>query len=242
MAYYRCVGGSASGNIDINVTLYGAKGDNITIADGDGTVIATAIFGSDEISKVVTLSVPRNDSVIYRFISNIAKALDGTQNDYRKDVVIDRNTTEVKVMPDKAVYWYGNECEDISGGWTRDGYEFSSGWTGTVTKENNYITLTSTNQYSIIGTANKVNMDDVAKVYVDINVISISRPAENRFYFAYAPDAKTGSPVGIVNKSDLTTGNHILNFDAPGADHYIETFMRGGGYYFNYRVNRVWMI
>lgn len=225
---------------DVTLTLIGAKEDKITIYDTNGDVVQRVTFDSGTTQKNVTLTIMSGGEDL-TFVSSVAKDTTSGTSNYSKTVSVDTSTTSVKVMPEKSLYWYGNECTDLTGGWTTDGYQFSSGWTGSVTKENSYITLSSTNQYSIVGTTNKVNMDNVSKAYININVVSLGSASENWFTFGYAPDEKTGSPNGLTKKTDLTTGNHILNFDATSGNHYIETYMRGGGYSFNYRVIRVWL-
>lgn len=34
------------------------------------------------------------------------------------ECTIDRDTSDVYIMPEGALYWYGNECTDVTGGWS----------------------------------------------------------------------------------------------------------------------------
>lgn len=70
----------------------------------------------------------------YTLESTVAYEPDGNLSTemYSKQVKVDANTIEVKVMPDGALYWYGYEgdgCEELSSanGWTPDsGYSFQT--------------------------------------------------------------------------------------------------------------------
>lgn len=92
------------------VTIKGGKEDKIKIFDGV-TLLKTVIFETDKISKKVKL--PTNK--LLTFTSTKFKY--GDDNTYfSKNATIVENCT-IKVMPEGALYWYGNECEDLTGGW-----------------------------------------------------------------------------------------------------------------------------
>lgn len=107
MAYFRCVG-SVKDTITLTLTVHGAKGDNIGIYDENLDIIGSAIFDADATSKLISIEIHPNKE--YAFISTVAKATDGSTLNYSKSVLLDKNTTDVYVMPDNALYWYGNEC------------------------------------------------------------------------------------------------------------------------------------
>ena len=84
------------------------------------------------------------------------------------------DTADVYVMPEGALYWYGNECTWITGGWTT----YPRGWSWcrsqpdyvqlkspTLTKAANYMnpTITSSNSYGAIGMVAPKNIPDISK-------------------------------------------------------------------------------
>ena len=57
---------------------------------------------------------------------------------------IDRDTTDLYVMPEGAIYWYGNECTWITGGWSIFlAKSQTANSFGTVTKKTNYFYINS---------------------------------------------------------------------------------------------------
>lgn len=113
MAYFRCVGGNIRPEKTINLTLHGAKGDNIGIYDEDYSIIGSAIFDADATEKTITIDIIPNKQ--YAFISTVAKALDGSTTNYSKTVLLTQDPIqEVNVFPDGALYWYGNKINSAA--------------------------------------------------------------------------------------------------------------------------------
>ncbi len=86
----------------------------------------------------------------------------GSVSGYSRTVSINKSTTDVYVMPEGALYWYGNECSDITGGWSADGYNLNSSSypNGLITptkNTNNFYLPSGTWKQSIIGTVNTIN-------------------------------------------------------------------------------------
>ena len=116
----------------ITVTLYSATGDTLTYTDADG-VQKTAVFDSNSSSKEVELTIIPSGIPI-TFTSSIADDISNWQPTYdyygrllggyySKTVTVDSSTTEIKVMPDGALWWYGYQSinwEDCttSNGWS----------------------------------------------------------------------------------------------------------------------------
>lgn len=97
--------------IQQTVTIYSAKEDTISYVDIDGAT-QTITFASGESSKQVTIEIEASGSSI-TFTSGVAKDPSNLSNDYSKTVTITSNTTEVYIMPDGAIYWYGNEIVEM---------------------------------------------------------------------------------------------------------------------------------
>ncbi len=108
--------------IQQTVTIHSAKEDTISYTDIDGAT-QTITFASGETSKQVSITI-EPDGNSFTFTSSVAKDPNNLSNDYSKTVTVDENTTDVYVMPDNALYWWGNMAN--SGGFTDRGGSASS--------------------------------------------------------------------------------------------------------------------
>ena len=96
----------------VGITLEGGKGDEVAIYEGS-TLLKTVTFGTNEITA--TTDVPLNEAITF----TSTKFKYGDDNTYfSKTITVTTAGETVKVMPDGALYWYGNECTDITGGWS----------------------------------------------------------------------------------------------------------------------------
>ena len=91
------------------------------------------------------------------------------------ECTIDRDTTDVYVMPEHALYWYGNECTWLTGGWNK----IISGNYSTLTSNQQglYLSCTTISEqdYSCAITKNKVNVNSYTvfnTLYKAITVLS----------------------------------------------------------------------
>ena len=105
----------------LSFTVYGAVNDNITIKNSSGTVVANVVFASGQKSKSISIYAEEGN---YTFISSIAKDTTNGTSAYAKTVYINHSTSRVNVYPDRAIYWYGNEISESTGGW--ENYEIIS--------------------------------------------------------------------------------------------------------------------
>ena len=138
--------------IQQTVTIYSAKEDTISYVDIDGAT-QTITFASGETSKQVTIEIEPSGSSI-TFTSGVAKDPSDLSNYYSKTVTIDSNTTDVYLMPDNTLYWYGYLSDNIEDITTANGWATESGWTlnGATSWNTNSITETSgTRTHSGIG-------------------------------------------------------------------------------------------
>lgn len=123
-----CNGISTTVNVVLSYTAQLAVTKTITV---HGAVGATISFTDLVGSKTVTLDSNGEGSVSITYIpedtitftdTNVAKDFNNLSNVYTKDVELDANTTEVYVMPDNALYWWGflKNCEACIGsnGWS----------------------------------------------------------------------------------------------------------------------------
>ena len=110
---------------DLTVIMYGSVEDTISFTDAAG-ISHSEVFASGQSSKLVTFKINPSGSTSITFTSAVAKDPDDLTADYSKSVTITDVTTEIKVMPDNALYWWGyqsDNCEEIStaNGWVSGG-------------------------------------------------------------------------------------------------------------------------
>ena len=88
---------------NITVTILGGASEKITISGlGGSPSVTTNSNGSVSYSLI---------KGTYTFTGSVSK------QSFSQTVTSD--TTKVYVMPEGALYWYGNECTWVTGGWTR---------------------------------------------------------------------------------------------------------------------------
>ena len=124
------------------VTVYGGAYETITI-DGYYGSFTTGTDGS--CSHVVPI-----DTI----------TLTGSVSGQSFTRTVTSGTTEVKVMPEGALYWYGNECTDKTGGWSIfSGRSQTASSFGEIVKNTNYIQTnqTTNNIYDGIVSKNKID-------------------------------------------------------------------------------------
>ena len=90
----------------ITVTMYSAVEDTVTFTDKAG-VAYTETFATGQSSKSVSFYINSSGSSSITFTSSVAKNPDNLSEPYSKTVTITSATTEIRVMPSGAIYWYG---------------------------------------------------------------------------------------------------------------------------------------
>ena len=100
--------GSGSGGyvfINVNVTMYGAVGAVITYTDANGSQTQT-LDSTGKKTNVIISVMPSSPTIVFTD-TTVAKDPDNLSNNYTKSVTITDSTTNIYVMPDNALYWYG---------------------------------------------------------------------------------------------------------------------------------------
>ena len=198
--------------IQQTVTIYSAKEDTISYVDIDGAT-QTITFASSESSKQVAIEIELEGSSI-TFTSGVAKDPSNLSNYYSKTVTITSNTTEVYLMPDNTLYWYGYEGDNYqtcnsANGWSLSGLTFED-----VTKSTNYIDLNSSANLKVsgIGTKNAVSA-------TKINIIATGIAARSGIY----------GDVSTSASKDITYRTAVINLDSSNIKYY-STSISGNNY------------
>lgn len=164
-------------------TIHAGASEKITI-DGYGGSFTTNADGT------VNHVLPLGELTFHGSVSG---------NSFTRTVT--KETTDVKVMPDGALYWYGNECTDITGGfesciWRKNSTSVDIGF---AKNTNDLYTKVYLYDYGTTHagwvTHDKINTKSFSKIYM---LVSTKISGETKFV-----------GVGIVNSKDTINGSTI---------------------------------
>lgn len=144
----------------VSVTVYSAVGDTITYTD-IYSVSRMITLDADSDHATASIDILPSGSTL-TFTSSIAKNPDDLSSAYSKSVTITDATTEIKVMPDKVLYWWGykdSNCEEISA---------SNGWSGTTMETPTY----NRNDISLVSTSGVSGMASKTKIQGTVNAVT----------------------------------------------------------------------
>lgn len=148
----------------IEVDLYSAASDTVSFTDETGSKTATTDSTGKSEGVSITYSRFKNNAI--QFTSSVAKNPSDLTADYTKLIYLDANTTEVKVMPEDSLYWYGYESSDLEDLSTANGWSGTSYTLVSPTHNTNYIALSSSNaQICGVGTKTIKNANSVKAIY-----------------------------------------------------------------------------
>ena len=191
---------SLSLTLELNVTFYSASGETIKYKRQNSDELI--LLGKADNTGKGNGTIICKDGETITFSGDIAKDTTGTTA-YSKDITITSNTTEIYVMPDGAVYWYGNMCTELPLG----GGEYintNNGWSSTTfinpVPNTNYLDCNATSQsliYCGIGTKNII---DISK-YSICNVIAKGIKAGNNNH---------GNIMGLTSKAPNIDENRTV--------------------------------
>lgn len=94
-------------SITVTVTMYGAVGAVISYTDANGS--QTQTLDNTGKKENVSITVEPDSATIVFTDTTVAKNPSNLSNNYTKSVTITSGMTEIYVMPDNAVYWWGYE-------------------------------------------------------------------------------------------------------------------------------------
>ena len=204
-----------SPRISVTLTIYSAKEDTISYVDIDGAT-QTITFASGESSKQVTIEIEPSGSSI-TFTSGVAKDPSNLSNYYSKTVTITSNTTEVYLMPDNALYWWGYMSDDAevissANGWTHTNYTFTNPTFNTTSAR----VSSSSGVESGIGSKNAINATKSKMVAQGVTIVG-----PNYGFMGLISAKNTGSvgtPTGIN-----TNTQKLYEFTGDGSSKYLYT-------------------
>jgi hypothetical protein len=181
--------------------MYGAKEDTISFTDETGS--KTETFASGQSSKTVSITIlPTGNNIT--FTSTGSKDPSDLSSNYTKTITVTSGTTEVYVMPDNALYWYGYEsddCEELNSanGWSNAATAIT--WI-TPTRQTRYIDMTvdAINKGVGLGSKNAISSLSTLKCIMDNNIstdqLLIRTCASKSYSNAVTTDFNT-NPTGL---------------------------------------------
>lgn len=101
----------------LTVDIYSAASDTLSYADDNGaqTVTTDATGKATGVTITITQTTAGVDPSI-TFTSSVAKDPTNLSNNYSKSVTVTSGTTEIYVMPESAIYWFGWKASTATGG------------------------------------------------------------------------------------------------------------------------------
>ena len=185
----------------VTVTLYSATEDTVSFTDASG-IPRTEVFGTNQSSKTVSIAVMPSGSSI-TFTSSVAldpDNLDGSHY-YSKTVTVTTATTDIYIMPDHVLYWYGYEDTTLTGGNNLAGWTSSVGGVtvgnGTANK-NSYTCGNAGAQMNGYGTVNKINITSYNSLKIILSALS------DAIYGCYLQASNNKSTITNLDASTLS--------------------------------------
>ena len=153
------------------ITIYSAKEDTIAYTDVYGDT-QTEVFASGQTSKQITVDILVNGSSI-TFTSGVAKNPTSLSSAYSRTVTVTSDTTDVYLMPDNALYWWGYKGSDLEDCSTANGWTASNQTYDVPTYNTNDITfLTASLKVKAVGSKIQVQNKTVNAIMTGITLVN----------------------------------------------------------------------
>lgn len=148
--------------LKLNVTFYSASGETIKYKRQNSDELI--LLGKADNTGTGNGTIICKDGETITFSGDIAKDTTTGTTAYSKDITITKDTSEIYIMPQKAIYWYGFENTEngILGNTVND-----TNATSTITRNTNSITLESVNRWAQINTDKLIDLSDYTHLKVD---------------------------------------------------------------------------
>ena len=193
-------------------TYYSAAYDMLYIKDSSNNIIPIAV--TDAEGKAYDALLPSGTYTIY---SSVAKNPDSLSDAYSKTVTITNATSDVYVMPDNALYWYGyisSNCEVLStaNGWTYTNYTFD-----TPTFNKNYVSLNTTTSSRICGIGTKSSITPTTGIKTISKGVRLQGSEYGVIANAPSKTPPSGTNYTLINSTSMKT----YTLSATTTDYYI---------------------
>lgn len=170
-----------------SLTALGSGGlkPEIHVTAKAGALLNLHYKGSSIILQSYQLGASETTHTFVVSVSDTAYVAEDVTNGVSVEVLVDAVSifeVKIKYYPDGALYWLGEPCEDVTGGWTEN-FRFSS-WTTNELRPVEFLDdcikcdtskYSGAGGYTIVGTYNKINFSGYTKLHTEIDVISTSK-------------------------------------------------------------------
>ena len=148
--------------LKLNVTFYSASGETIKYKRQNSDELI--LLGKADNTGKGNGTIICKDGETITFSGDIAKDTTTGTSAYSKDITLTKDTSEIYVMPQKVIYWYGFESTENG---TFGNIIKSSNNTGTMTRNTNSITLESVTGWTQMNTDKLIDLSDYTHLKVD---------------------------------------------------------------------------
>lgn len=204
---------------NIAVIVHGAASETITI---------TGLYGSPTITT-------NSDGNVNYYLPIGTFTFSGAISGQSFTRTVSKDTTEVYAMPEGALYWYGNECTDVTGGFSVS-YP-NPEWQGSYSKNTNNIKFTCSEWRHIkFTTKNTFNADKYNRLCVDANVTLFSNDRTGGSYtgdgaFECGLQISGNYKVGTRRSYSGGTGRKTQKVDYSSLEDFVNLYMYDYGTY-----------
>lgn len=185
-------------NLELNVIFYSASGETIKYKRQNSDELI--LLGKADATGKGNGTIIFKDGETITFSGDIAKDTTTGTTAYSKDITLTKDTSEIYIMPQKAIYWYGFENTEngILGNIVKSGNNQS-----TMTRNTNSITLESVNNWAQMNTDKLIDLSDYTYLKVD-GYFSVVRM---QIAFVNPVNYTTWSNFGTSRKGYVTSDN-----------------------------------
>lgn len=199
--------------IQQEITIYSAVEDVISYIDIYGAT-QTEAFAANSDHKTITVDIYESGSNI-TFISSVAKNPSNLSSSYVKTVTITSATTDIYVMPDNALYWWGyNRMADaVQAGFTVSGYSYQA---AVFNKNSITIDANANSKWSAAAYNEKIAVSTVHAIAKSIRVTS-----SEGLQVGLNIDKQFSSNVGNIKFNTQNTEYRTATSSSPSTEIYI---------------------
>ena len=186
--------------LKLNVTFYSASGETIKYKRQSSDELI--LLGKADNTGKGNGTIIFKDGETITFSGDIAKDTTTGTTAYSKDITLTKDTTEIYIMPQKVIYWYGFENTEngILGNIVKSGNNQS-----TMTRNTNSITLEIVNDWAQMNTDKLIDLSD----YIHLKVDAYFSVVRMQIAFVNPVNYTTWSNFDRARKGFVTSDNEI---------------------------------
>ena len=186
----------------LTVNIYSAASDTLSYTDDNGaqTVTTDSTGKATGVNITITEQTPGTASIT--FTSSVAKDPDNLSNDYSKSVTVTESTTDIYIMPDACVYWWGWKISGI----TNTGNQPYSG--ANYSNQGHSLTLSTNYATIVLATGTLTNRTSTFDTPIDLSGQTYIKAVKgNQLISREIPDGISGSEYVCVTTSRTSAGD-----------------------------------